>query len=128
MSEKDHEAREPGSSDRIAELEAEVSRLKGELAAGGGSAAPAPAPARGEENLAPSRTKMILVAVGIALVALAAFALVFSALSSGFDSLARKAAKSFVPDDPGAGSGSAEPRKNGAPPRGEPSLPRAPGL
>lgn len=123
MSEKPGEEHEPKSEQRIAELEAEVSRLKGELA--GGTAAPEPGgPLRGEENLAPSRTKMILVAIGIAIVALAGFALVFSALSSGFDSLARKAAKTFSPDDPGAGSGSTPAQKKQA----EPSLPRAPGL
>lgn len=112
--------REEGE-ERVAELEAEVSRLRGELAAR--SAAEA-RPASAEENLAPSRTKMILVAIGIALVVLAGFALVFSALSSGFDSLARKAAKTFAPDDPGAGSGSTAPAP--APP--EPAPPRAPGL
>ncbi len=112
---------EPGSEERVAALEAEVARLRGELSAKAAASAP---PASAEENLAPSRTKMILVAIGIAIVALAGFALVFSALSSGFDSLARKAAKSFVPDEPGAGSGSAAP----APKKSEPPLPRAPGL
>jgi hypothetical protein len=119
--EESQRAESEESEERVAELEAEVSRLKGELAAR--SAAEA-RPASGEENLAPSRTKMILVAIGIAIVALAGFALVFSALSSGFDSLARKAAKTFAPDDPGAGSGSAAP----APAPREPAPPRAPGL
>jgi hypothetical protein len=112
--------REPRSEQRIAELEAEVSRLKGQLS--GGEAQGPGRPPRAEENLAPSRVKMILVGIGVAIVALAAFALIFSALSSGFDSLAQKAAKSLVSDEPGAGSGSATPKKV------EPTLPRAPGL
>jgi len=126
VSEKEREERAPASEERIAELEAEVSRLKGELASGASSDAKRPAgPASPDENLAPSRTKMVLVAIGIAIVALAGFALVFSALSSGFDSLARKAATSFVPDEPGGGS--AAPKRE-EPKKAEPESPRVPGL
>lgn len=56
-----------------------------------------------------SRAKVIGLAIAIALIALVAFAGIFLALSSGFDSLAKKAAKSLVPEAPSLGSGSGEP-------------------
>ncbi len=56
-----------------------------------------------------ARGKVIGLAIAIALIALVAFAGIFFALSSGFDSLAKKAAKSLVPEAPGPGSGSSEP-------------------
>jgi hypothetical protein len=65
-----------------------------------------------------SRGKVIGLAIAIALIALVAFAGIFFALSSGFDSLAKKAAKSLVPEGPGSGSGSSKP-----PPAQGPSAP-----
>jgi hypothetical protein len=118
-----------GERARIAELEAEVARLRGELGGAAAEEQPAAPADVAAAGIAPaSRTKVLLVAIGIALAALAGFALIFYALSSGFDSLARKAAKSFAPDDdPGAGSGSASAPKREPQPR-EPAAPRAPGL
>ena len=101
------------SSGRIAELEAEVARLRDRL----GTPDPpdhlvARSSDEGEEERlgrtlgAASRTKVIAAAVGIALLAFTAFFVVFLLMSSGLDRVARRAAKGFVPDEPPAPSAS----------------------
>lgn len=71
-----------------------------------------------------SRGTVIGLAIGITLVALTAFAVVFMALSSGFDSLAKKAAKSLSPAEGSVSTASTGSGSGSAPPSG----PSAPGL
>jgi hypothetical protein len=107
---------------RIAELEAEVARLRERLGEDEPAPASAAAPSGDDKPLGHvPRSKVVVVAVAIVVIALVAFTVVFSALRSGFDSLAKKAAKTLVGDAPGSGAsaGSAPP-----PPLG----PSAPGL
>jgi hypothetical protein len=130
MSESDDKREDPG---RIAELEAEVARLRERLGESGEGSreatkdAPAPtgeaAPSGDEKPLGQvPRTRIVAVAIVIVVIALVAFAAVFSALRSGFDSLAQKAAKTLVGDAPGSGTGGG----STAPP--PPSGPSVPGL
>ena len=118
-------------SGRVAELEAEVARLRERLGEGeppDGQGAPGATDPDGAERPLGhvSRGKVVGVAVAVVVIALVAFAAIFTALRSGFDSLAKKAAQSLVPEAPGgpaggAGSGSGS---GSAPPPG----PSAPGL
>lgn len=110
---------------RIAELEAEVARLKAEAGAGVQGSAPSESPPRVDPA---TRTKMIVAAVVILVVALGLFSVVFVVLSKGFTSFAHKAAQVIVPTS-GSGQGSApsSPPTPAPPPEREP-MPTAPGL
>jgi hypothetical protein len=110
---------------RIAELEAEVARLK--------AGASDPPPAQGTDSSEPprrldrtTRTKMIVVAAVILVVALGLFSVVFFVLSKGFTSFAHKAAQVIVPTS-GTGQGSSSSAPPTPPPEREPT-PSAPGL
>lgn len=132
MTDRDGRPEDGGENkeERIAELEAEVARLRERLDESSAPASteagePAAGPARprlaviaGEggraeagEPAAPvlpgrSRGKMILVGLIVVAVALAVFLAVFLTISRGFDSLANKAAKTFAPSSgTGASSG-----------------------
>lgn len=142
---------------RITELEAEVARLK----AATGAAVPVEGEQRTPDREAeasssesdsasesasesgaldaelslgrePSRSKTVLLGAGILAVTLGLMAAVFFALSTGFNSVAHRAAKSLVPMVAPRG-GAAEPETIPPPPaRFAPSppsdVPRAPGL
>ncbi|MCC6749292.1 MAG: hypothetical protein IT371_16635 [Deltaproteobacteria bacterium] len=138
---------------RITELEAEVARLKaatGAAVPGEGEqgtpdhAAGAPSSDSTSESESgaldadlslgrePSRSKTVLLGAGILAVTLGLMAAVFFALSTGFNSVAHRAAKSLVPMVAPRG-GAAEPEAIPPPPaRFAPSppsdIPRAPGL
>jgi hypothetical protein len=124
---------------RIDELEAEVSHLREELQERENHPpleSPAePSSKREAKNLAPvSRTKVVVAVIAILFGALVVFFVIFNALSSGFDSFARKAAQIFTPEhanstdapapSPAREKGVEHP-PNSAPPS---SAPMAPGL
>jgi hypothetical protein len=96
-----------GAGRRIAELEAEGAQVRGRLETPGD---PERISGEGEDEglktaLGPaSRTKVIATAAGIAVLAFAAFFVMFFLMSSGLDRVARTAAKGFVPDEPPASS------------------------
>jgi len=113
----------PSEDPRVAELEAEVARLRQRLGEGGPAVDASVLSL--EARLRVSRGRVIALAITIALLALGAFLAVFITLSSGFDSLARKAAKSFSPAEaPPASAGTGTGSGNAPPPPG----PVVPGL
>lgn len=137
-------------SERVAALEAEVAALKHKLAqsqSASGDAddpadpadphAPADASADGDppQSFTGSRPKMVVVGGLIAGVVMAVIFILFSALSSGFNSFAHKAAAIFVPDEAAESaapapteSSEADEAGDGRGDPGQQAFPRAPGL
>lgn len=123
-----------GDQRRIAELEAEVSRLRGQIERGSGADDPgdvdgAATPPLDERLTQPvSRAKVALIIIVVALLVGGLMVAVFGALSASFESLAHKAADVLV-QEPEQGQGAGVPPKSRPKPaRPDESAPRAPGF
>jgi hypothetical protein len=121
------------AEERIAELEAEVARLRQRE-----DARPEGASTRESQGEVPffstSRLKVIVLAIGIALVVIAAITTLYAAISSGFDSFAHKASKILIPEsehkarDPSRVEDLPRPQEPAEEGQGSPASPQAPGL
>jgi hypothetical protein len=120
---------------RIDELEQEVARLRERLGEGDGERSEpavdeggAPIPDR---VATPNRTRAIVIAVLVGLLALGGIVAIVTGLSNVIDPLSKEAAKSLAPWEPDP---SQKPRGKGTPPRPRPEepppedVPRVPGL
>ena len=118
--------------EKIAELEAEVARLRQRLEPESETVRASSTSSADAEDLpaqplgTASRGKVITFAVTVGLLALAAIIAVFVAISMGIGPFAKKMAKSFSPDNPSSQQGDRPAsRPEGSP---LPSGPSAPGL
>ncbi|MCA9664878.1 MAG: hypothetical protein KC503_04795 [Myxococcales bacterium] len=120
----DASATDASEQQRIAQLEAEVTRLREKLGDSGPEPADEAVEAQIVRKASPHRIAAIVVAVVV--VSLSVMIAIFTALSSGFDSVAGKAAGIFVPGKGSAGERAPAPRRRAPAPKEE--TPRAPGL